>query len=90
MASFSFGDSVYAGSSMRAATSAAGFEPQEGVMMRFSDEAGDDTGMISPENRYEFNEGRRSTPATTTVSKAGLVGGVGVSYRVAPRIEVCN
>ena len=29
-----------------------------------------------------------STPAVTTVSKLGLVGGVGVSYRVAPLVEL--
>lgn len=90
MASFSFG-----GQRVRGFLNAGGYvggwlsSRREGVMLRFfSDEAGDDTGMISPENRYEFDERAPFDSRRDNRFEAGLVGGVGVSYRVAPRIEV--
>lgn len=90
MANFSFG-----GQRVRGFLNAGGYvggwlsSHRKGVTMRlFSDEEGDDSGAVSPANRYEFDEKAPFDSRRDNRFEAGLVGGVGVSYRVAPRVEL--
>lgn len=90
MANFSFG-----GKRVRGFLNAGGYigswlsSHRKGVTMRlFSDEDGDINGAITPENRYDFDEKAPFDSRRDNRFEAGLVGGVGVSYRVAPRFEL--
>uniref|UniRef100_UPI00402A0A50 porin family protein n=1 Tax=Alistipes onderdonkii TaxID=328813 RepID=UPI00402A0A50 len=90
MASFSFG-----GERLRGFLNAGGYvggwlsSHRKGVTHRFfSDESGDENGVVVPENRYEFDEKVPFDSRRDNRFEAGLVGGVGVSYRVAPRVEL--
>ena len=90
MANFSFG-----GKRVRGFLNAGGYigswlsSHRNGVTRRFfTEEAGDENGLIVPENRYEFDEKAPFDSRRDNRFEAGLVGGVGVSYRVMPRIEL--
>lgn len=90
MANFSFG-----GGRVRGFLNAGGYvggwlsSHRKGVAMRFfADESVGESGMITPENRYEFDEKAPFDSRRDNRFEAGLVGGVGVSCRVAPRIEL--
>lgn len=90
MASFSFG-----GKRVRGFLNAGGYvggwlsSHREGVTMRlFSDEGVSQSGLITPNNVYEFDEKAPFDSRRDNRFEAGLVGGVGVSWRVAPRIEL--
>ena len=89
MANFSFG-----GERVRGFLNAGGYVGgwlsgrREGVTRRFFSDAGDENGAITPDNRYEFDEKVPFDSRRDNRFEAGLVGGVGVSYRVAPRVEL--
>lgn len=90
MANFSFG-----GERLRGFVNAGGYvggwlsSHRDGVTTRFfGDENGGDDGMLSPGNSYEFDEKVPFDSRRDNRFEAGLVGGVGVSYRVAPRVEL--
>lgn len=89
MASFSFG-----GERLRGFLNAGGYvggwlsSRREGVTWRFFSDTGDDDGIITSENRYEFDEKVPFDSRRDNRFEAGLVGGVGISYRVAPRVAL--
>lgn len=90
MASFSFG-----GQRVRGFLNAGGYiggwlsSHRSGVAWRwFGDEEGDKDGMITSGNRYEFDEKVPFYSRRDRRFEAGLAGGLGVSCRITPRLEV--
>lgn len=90
MAQFSFG-----GQRVRGFLNAGGYiggwvsSHRKGTAWRwFGDEEGDDSGMITPGNIYEFDEKAPFDSRRDNRFEAGLAGGIGVSCRVTPRLSV--
>lgn len=90
MAHFSFG-----GSRVRGFLNAGGYiggwlsSHRKGAAFRFfGDEVGDDNGIITAGNRYEFDEKVPFDSHRDNRFEAGLAGGIGVSCRVTTRLTV--
>ncbi len=84
MANFSFG-----GERLRGFVNAGGFlggwlsSHQKGTTIRyFSEEDGDESGQVTPENEYRFDEKVPFDSRRDNRFEAGLTGGLGISYRV--------
>lgn len=50
--------------------------------------SGDDNGWITPENSHEFDEKAPFDSRRDNRFEAGLAGGIGVGYRIMPRLEI--
>lgn len=89
MANFSFG-----GKRVRGFLNAGGYigswlsSHREGLTDRLFSEEGNPNGIITPNNRYEFDEKVPFNSRRDNRFEAGLAGGVGVGCRVTSRVEL--